>query len=131
MAIVVDASIAVAWAFDDERPSAVHALSHVQADGGIAPGLWWYEIRNSLLMNERRGRITEAVTAAFLHFLSRLPITIDHVPDESSILAIARTYRLTVYDAAYLELAQRESASVATLDSAMARVARALKIPLI
>ena len=63
--------------------------------------------------------------------LSELPIRLDHIPDGSVVLQLARSYRLTVYDAAYLELAQREDAPLATLDDALTRAAKAEVVPLI
>jgi predicted nucleic acid-binding protein len=82
-------------------------------------------------MGERRGRLTETQTAAFLHFLSDLLVVVDHQPDERSVLALARAHRLSVYDAAYLELAQREKMPLATLDAALVRAARAEKVALV
>jgi predicted nucleic acid-binding protein len=67
-------------------------------------------------VNERRRRIAESDTARFLLNLSRLRIRLDRVPDEGAVLRLARTHRLSVYDAAYLELAQREGVPLATLD---------------
>jgi predicted nucleic acid-binding protein len=132
MPFVIDASIAACWAFKDEDHSiATQALERIRADVARAPSLWWFEVRNTLIMSERRGRITEADTAAFLRGLARLGVMIDRTPDEATVLALARTQRLTVYDAAYLELAQREGIPLATLDSALAAAARALKVPLL
>ena len=73
-------------------------------------------MRNILVVNERRRRITESDTTAFLLNLARLRIRIDRLPDESAVLRLARTHRLSVYDSAYLELAQREGLPLATLD---------------
>lgn len=81
------------------------------------PGLWWFEVRNVLLVNERRGRISEADTAGFLRNLSRLGVTLDRSPDEAALLSLARRYRLTVCDASYLELARRDRLPLATLDT--------------
>jgi predicted nucleic acid-binding protein len=132
MPFVLDASIAVAWAFDDEDyPNAVLALERIRKDQGRVPSLWWYEVRNALIVNERRRRLTEADTALFLRALSRLDIAVDPLPDEQRVLAIARRHRLTLYDAAYLELAQREEIPFATLDAKLARVARTEKVRLI
>ena len=72
---------------------------------------------NILIVIERRRRITESVTASFLQYLSLLRIRLDPVPDEGSVLRLSRTHRLSVYDAAYLELAQREGLPLATLDA--------------
>ena len=64
MVFVVDASVAGAWAFDDEdHPVARRALRRLQTEEAVAPGLWWFELRNALVVNERRGRFTESQTA--------------------------------------------------------------------
>jgi predicted nucleic acid-binding protein len=132
MPFVLDASIAACWAFEDEdHPVAAVALERIRTDEARAPSLWWFEVRNTLLVNERRGRLTEADVAAFLRGLSRLGVTLDRTPDEAALLALARRHRLTVYDASYLELTQREGIPLATLDSELANAARAEKLPLI
>ena len=87
------------------------------------PSLWWFEVRNTLIVNERRGRLTEADTAEFLCVLSRLAIAIDRMPDEAEILSLARRHRLSVYDASYLELAMRLRVPLATLDHQLLRAA--------
>lgn len=66
-------------------------------------------MRNTLIINERRGRLAEADTAAFLRGLSRLGVIVDCLPGEAGVMTLARKHRLTVYDASYLELAQRET----------------------
>ncbi len=126
MPFVLDASIAACWAFDDEdHPSAALALERVREDDALVPAIWWFEVRNTLIVNERRGRITEGDTAAFLRGLSRLGIAIDRTPDEGAVLTLARRHGLTVYDASYLELSLREGLPLATLDGNLARAARA------
>jgi predicted nucleic acid-binding protein len=126
MPFVLDASIAGCWAFDDEdHPWAALALERVREDEALVSGIWWFEVRNILIVNERRGRITEGDTAAFLRALSRLGIAIDRSPDEGVVLTLARRHRLTVYDASYLELSLREGLPLATLDGDLARAARA------
>ena len=74
---------------------------------------------------------TESDTAAFLRGLVRLRVTLDRFPKEGDVLALARHRGLTVYDAAYLELARREGAPLATLDAALATAARAERVPLL
>src|SRR5271166_5954780 len=109
MPFVLDASIAACWAFDDEdHPVAALALERVRTDEARVPSLWWFEVRNTLIVSERRGRLQEA-----------------------DVLALARRRRLTVYDSAYLELARREGAPLATLDAALATAARAERVPLL
>ncbi len=132
MVFVLDASVAACWAFDDEdHPVATQALERLRTDPALAPSLWWFELRNTLVVNERRGRLTTADTTAFLRAVGRLPVTLDPAPGDAAVLALARTHRLTVYDAAYLELAQRESLPLATLDAALARAAQAEGVALI
>ena len=132
MGFVLDASVAACWAFDDEdHPTAALALERLRTDTARVPPLWWFELRNTLVVNERRGRITETTTAAFLHAVARLPIALDPVAEDDSVLALARAHRLSVYDAAYLELAQRAVLPLATLDAALVRAARAEGLALI
>ena len=126
MPFVLDASIAACWAFEDENhPAAALALERIRTDEALVPGIWWFEVRNTLVVNERRGRLSEADTAIFLRGLSRLGVTLDRAPEESTVLALARTHRLSVYDASYLELAQRERLPLATLDHDLRKAARA------
>ena len=106
---VVDACVAGAWVLPDEDVEMADLLfRHAPAGGLVVPALWWFELRNLLLMQERRGRLTEAATTAFLRGLRRLPIEIDRTPGED-VVQLARQHRLTAYDAAYLELARRRS----------------------
>jgi predicted nucleic acid-binding protein len=95
----------------------------MRAEEGVVPSLWWFEVRNILIVNERRRRIAESGTASFLLNLSRLRLRIDRSPDENALLRLARAHRLSVYDAAYLELAQREGLPLATLDPDLRRAA--------
>jgi predicted nucleic acid-binding protein len=132
MPFVLDASITACWAFEDEdHPIAALALERVRTDEARAPGLWWFEVRNTLIVNERRGRLTEHDTAAFLRGLARLGVTVDRSPEEAEVLALARRHRLSVYDAAYLELAQRDGVALATLDGELAAAARGENILLL
>ena len=124
MAFVLDASITACWAFDDEdHPDAALAFDRMRAEEGVVPSLWWFEVRNILIVNERRRRIEESETASFLLNLSLLRIRVDRVPDEGAVLRLARIHGLSVYDAAYLELAQREGLPLATLDADLRRAA--------
>ena len=132
MPFVLDASVAACWVFEDEDHSyAAQALARIRTDEAHVPSLWWFEVRNTLLVNERRGRLTEIDTAAFLRGLSRLAVTVDRTPGEADVLVLARQHRLTVYDAAYLELAQRKNVPLATLDNWLASAARVEALPLI
>ena len=123
MPFVLDASIVHDWAFDERHQTADVVRERLRIESAAAPSLWWFEVRNGLVVAERRGRVTEQQTARFLREISRLAITLDSSPDEPGVLTLARRHRLTVYDAAYLELALREDLPLATLDAALARAA--------
>jgi predicted nucleic acid-binding protein len=132
MSLVLDSSVVGCWCFPDEaNPIADLAFEQVGAGAAIAPVLWWFEVRNVLVVNERRGRIDPPGSAAFLADLALLRIDLDRQADGEMVLALARSHRLTVYDAAYLELALRADAPLATLDEQLARAARAVKVPLL
>jgi predicted nucleic acid-binding protein len=132
MAFVLDASITACWAFDDEdHPDASLAFERMRAEEGVVPGLWWFEVRNILIVNERRRRIRESDTASFLLNLSLLRLRVDQSPAENAVLRLARAHRLSVYDAAYLELAQREGLPLATLDADLRRASAAEGVALV
>lgn len=132
MPFVLDASVTACWAFDDENhPLAALALSRLGKERALVPALWWFEVRNILVMNERRGRMTESGTRAFLRHLASLPVRVDSAPDEDEVLRLARARRLSVYDATYLELACRQNLPIASLDVALVNAAKAERVPLV
>lgn len=131
MTLVIDASMALAWIFTREKPEeAVCADLALQATAEMAtivPSLWHTEVANALLVGERRKIITEAQSIDFLARLARLPVTVDNWPTFSrrdQVMALARQYELTAYDATYLELALREGATLATFDNRLATAMR-------
>jgi predicted nucleic acid-binding protein len=124
MALVLDCSIVMALCFPDEASAlADAALDAVTTGGAAVPAIWWFEVRNVLIVNERKGRIDAARSGAFLADLAKIPIRIDREPDNDAVLALARAHRLTVYDAAYLDLALRLGAPLATLGDDLANAA--------
>jgi predicted nucleic acid-binding protein len=129
---VLDASVAVAWCFDDEStPAAWALLDRLRRAPGHVPALWALEIGNILLGAERRRRITRARTTEFLEILGELDIRVDpDLPGRAfrDVLPLARERRLTTYDATYLELAMRLGLPLATKDTALTRAATALRI---
>ena len=132
MPFVVDASISAVWALSAETSGiAEFAYRQLYSDRAFVPPHWWFEVCNTLIVNERRGRLRESETAMFLQALAMLPITRDLNPEESAVLHLARVHKLTVYEAAYLELAKRQGAPLATLDVELARAARAERIALV
>ena len=130
---VVDASVALAWCFDDEATGATDALlGRAAAEGVVVPALWFLEVANALLTAERRGRLTPAQTLEVLTRLAALPAERDSVAvSPTAVLALARAQRLTAYDAAYLELAIRRELPLATLDEELRRAGQAAGVPLL
>lgn len=125
MALVPASSAILAQAFDDEDARYAEAvIEAIGADEALVPTLFWFEIRNVLLMGERRKRITAARTSLFLSDLALLPFIVDELPREAAVFDLARRYSLTIYDAAYLELAQRKNLPLATLDHSLISAAR-------
>ncbi|HZT87017.1 MAG TPA: type II toxin-antitoxin system VapC family toxin [Stellaceae bacterium] len=125
MPFALDASIVLDWALDEGHRAARVARERLTTDGAVAPSLWWFEVRNGLLVAERRGRASEGYLTAFLGRLARFPVVIDRSPDDTVLIGLARRHRLTVYDAAYLELAVRHALPLATLDAALLAASRA------
>ncbi|MDX2263428.1 MAG: type II toxin-antitoxin system VapC family toxin [Hyphomicrobiales bacterium] len=126
MAFVIDTSVLAAWLLPDEMPpAALDALARLEHSGAFAPAILWYEVRNLLISNEKRGRLSKEQADTALSRATALPITLDHTPETAATIALARTYRLTIYDAAYLELALRRGVPLVTLDAALARAAAA------
>jgi len=129
---VLDASVVITWAMrDEDHPLADRAFLQVQATSAIVPAIWWYEIRNILILNERRNRITPLDCAQFLHDLSRFRIEVESPKDGTHVIDLARRHKLSVYDSAYLALAVRERLPLATLDKALEAAALAEGIPLL
>ena len=132
MPFVIDASITASRLLSDElHPRAVAAFERLIEDSAVAPAIWWFEVRNMLVMNERRGRITVQRVTDALTMLDEIPVSIDRQIDSREVVALARTHRLSVYDAAYLELAIRRNFPLATLDEALTRAAGAMKVSLL
>jgi len=132
MSFVLDASVAASWSFSDESSTiAALAYDRIQTEHVFVPTILWFELRNTLIIAERRKRQTPIGTTSFLRSLLLHRITEDRSPVETDVLTFARRHRLTVYDAAYLELAFRTGLELATLDTALATAAQAENVPLI
>jgi predicted nucleic acid-binding protein len=109
----------------------VGQLLESSSDSAIVPSLWWYEVRNILLVNERRGRTNVARSTVFLEQLAMLAIEIDYESNSSQIMDLARNSGLTAYDASYLSLAIREHLPLATLDKALRAAATSTGVSLL
>ena len=134
MAFVIDASATLPWRFADEATPWTEALLDRVAGGEevVVPAHWPLEIVNGLLMAQRKGRVTGRVTDAqmneFLEDLASLPIRVVPAPAPTQwavILGLAQRHRLTAYDAAYLDMAERTGLPLATLDGKLRQAASA------
>lgn len=134
--IVPDASATLTWCFEDEVTPWTDALLANLRTGGEAtvPAHWSFEVANALLVAVRRGRISREKVSRFLEDLRALPIRIDLKSSETAfgrVFALAEQYDLTIYDAAYLELAMREGFHLATIDADLRKAARAARVSLV
>lgn len=129
MSLVLDSSIAIAWLMPDEAAeTADRAILRTMDEGADVPALFGLEVANVLLVSMRRQRIAPEAVAAGLTDLSAIEIRAEAAPSISTLREIsdlAARHRLTAYDAAYLELARRLGATLATLDVPLATAARA------
>lgn len=130
--IVIDASVALAWCFPDEASGYADAVLAALEDRTIlVPSIWPVEITNALLVGERRKRIRQPEVRRFVELLKGLRIVEDSqsVADAvSNVLPLAREHNLSAYDAAYLNVAARHGAPLATLDAALQKACRAAGI---
>lgn len=131
--IVLDASITLSWCFPDEQTElSVKVLDRLKAGAqAIAPAFWAVEVLNTLLVGEKRGRISAEQTQTFLGDLQTLGPALDYASLDQVyglIQTISRNHRLTPYDALYIELALRMGCPLATLDQPQRVAARALGV---
>lgn len=132
MTLVIDASVTLAWYFEDEAAPSVDAvLDRVVKSGATVPSLWRLEVANAFQSAIRRKRIASSYRDEALAALAQLAIVVDMETEAyawSTTLRLAERHGLTLYDAAYLELAQRRSLPLATLDKKLRGAAVALDI---
>ncbi len=132
MSVVLDASVTLAWIYKGETTGAVREVFRRVADGGaIVPSLWHLEVANGLTIGVRRGRIDPQFRASALTDLLALDVQVDAATADAAwnaTVLLADTHRLTVYDAAYLELALRRALPLATLDKELREAAVAVNV---
>ena len=133
-ALVLDASVTLAWAFEDEENAypdfVLESLGEAKA---CVPTIWPLEVGNALLVAERRGRLNQAATVQFLTLLWQLPIVVEPERPErifGEILSLAREQGLSTYDATYLHLAMRRGFPLATTDELLRQAATRAGVPL-
>ena len=134
MRFVLDNSVLVAWAFDERSDYANAVGASLAENQSLVPSVWPLEFANTLLVAERRGRLTEARASQLRDHI--LGLGIEVAPDQptrvlTEVLALARQHGLTAYDAAYLDLAMREGVPLATLDDRLAQAARRAGVDLV
>ena len=131
---VVDASVVLAWCFDDESSDGAEAaIDRLTVEGGIVPAHWPLEIANAIRVAERRQRVDDAGIRRLKSMVGSLPIDIAPVELTTAfgLIDLARRHDLSVYDAAYLDLADVRGVSLATVDRRLADACRAAGVPLI
>ena len=120
MAYVLDASLALAWSFDDEpEPGGELSLDRLAHEQAVVPSVWPLEVANALIIAERQARISRSDTTQLTAVLGGLQIEVELITTRRAlapVLDLARDYELSSYDAAYLEVAMRRALPLATLD---------------
>lgn len=127
MQFVLDCSVAISWCLVDENDNYANAILAIMPDcEAFVPGIWSLEVANTLLVAERRNRMTQEQSKLAIALLQSLLIYVDEATESnalSSTLVLGRQEGLAAYDAAYLELAIRLQLPLATLDSRLAEAA--------
>lgn len=132
--IVIDASVALAWCFPDEK--SVYAEGVLEALEGravLVPAVWALEVANGLLVGERRKRIERTDILRFTKLLEALTVREVALPASAAIegvLPLAREYKLSAYDASYLDVAIRSGAELATADEGLEKAAWKAGVPI-
>lgn len=130
---VLDSSLALAWTLPDENSARAERFLARVSPGDIlwVPALWWYEISNALLMAQRRQRLAGSESMRAMQLYGLLPIQTDtelSLDAATRFQVLALEHALSAYDAAYLELAQRKRAGLATLDRRLVNAARRTRL---
>ncbi|MBN4073216.1 type II toxin-antitoxin system VapC family toxin [Mariprofundus ferrooxydans] len=125
---IMDCSVAAALGLPDESSAIADAfLLQISNEKTWVPSLWWHEIGNVLVSARRRGRISDNDVSGLIQLYGDLPINTDTAMGADLMARIHHlsiTYKLSAYDAAYLELAERKQAGLATLDNKLLQAAR-------
>lgn len=136
MSFVLDASVSLLWLAPGTNPAGMEyasaVLSALKESQALVPSLWSLEVGNVIAKMEAKNIVTEADAQRFITLLGRLDIVTDPATTSHALgdtLNLARRYKLSVYDAAYLELALRASHPLATLDADLTKAATLAGIP--
>ena len=135
MSVVLDCSVTLSWFIPDEQGEfALETLEKTTKDGAIVPFHWIAEMSNGLLMALRRNRINEYALEPAFAALREMPMITDRMPPDGiggGLILFARNLGLTVYDALYLECAQRSNLPLATIDKSLGRAAKSVGVPVL
>jgi predicted nucleic acid-binding protein len=137
MKFVLDASVALLWLVPQTNPSGMDdadaVLIAMKESQAIVPSVFALEIANVVAKVESKGVVTEADSQRFIALLGQLNIATDQETMKHALgdtLNLARRYKLSAYDAAYLELALRTGLSLSTLDADLAKAATSAGVPI-
>ena len=131
MSFVLDNSVTMRWFFGDGKPNelayASKVLDAIKRENALVPVTWGLEVANVIARAEAKALVTEARSGAFLEMLDDMDIIVDTATFAralSDTLQLARRYKLSAYDASYLELALRMGIPLATLDEDLQKAAK-------
>jgi predicted nucleic acid-binding protein len=135
MSWVVDCSVTMAWCFEDEATARTEALlDRMESEPVVVPLHWSLEVTNVLRMAVKKGRLTEVQSTKKTAAIMSLPVRFDSLTHELAFTItyqLAQKHKLTSYDAAYLELAMRLGAALATNDQDLIVAARKVGVALL
>jgi len=133
--LVLDCSVAISWFMPDEANNYyITILEQVAEKGAVVPSIWHLEVGNVLLNAERNKRITPEQVGSAIYSLNELPIITDSLTSKNAwqeTMELAKYYNLSLYDASYLELAQRLNIPIATFDKQLKIAAKKKNITMI
>lgn len=131
MSFILDNSVTMRWFFGDGKPQelvyAAKVLDAMKHDNALVPVTWGLEVANVVAKAESKGLVSEARSGVFLEMLADMDIDVDHatfVHALADTLQLARRYKLSAYDASYLELSLRLGLPLATLDEDLQKAAK-------
>lgn len=137
MRFVLDASVALLWLVPQTNPAGLDyadaVLNAIKESQAVAPTLLALEVANVIAKVESKGLVTEADSQRFITLLGQLNIVTDQATATHALgdtLNLARRYKLSAYDAAYLELALRMGLPLATLDADLAKATAIAGVPI-
>ena len=125
MSVVIDASYAVHVSAVEIGESSVPRTVTLVTQGLIAPPIFWHEVANALRNMRLKRTITDVAAAAAIRTLKAMKIVVaPATPEIDPVIALSDTHQITIYDAAYLDLALRSGRPLVTRDKGLFRAAK-------